>query len=340
MRFRYQNAGGKAINLPDVAALLQGIERGVVTPETLISIGDSGSWQRAETVAAYQQAVAGLSRSPGVRRMAAESQRPESHAQSPVPEIPWYTRRQVRIGLGAATAALVLVFGFLRVRHLDRERAAATARAVTAAAEPSLDAQHALSVITNEFGESAGRSMRRAEDRLDSRRLRARLRGTALKNSASVRTLNAAATSIQADTDSLIARSAALAETLRSRADSLETGHSRYDGLLLRVEDALEQWRRDLDHYAALQFGFAATLDSVARFLLQGQGSFVVREGQPVFLSRADATRFADLNDQLKILMTRRTAWAEGMSSRWPAWLAAIPDSSRPRFEGSIRSAP
>lgn len=340
MEFRFKDHRGKVVVLKDVASLLRGIESGAIAPETLLSVGSNGPWQRADSAAAYLQAVAGLGRSLGSRRIASDLDSADPGTTPTVPALPWHTRRDIRIALGATAAVLVLGLGYFRMRHLDRQRASQTARAVSAASAPSLEAQHALSTMTIAFGDSAGLTIRRGQDWLAAQRLGTRLRGPSLKNSASLRTVRAAAAQAKASVDSLVLKSEAFTEALKARADSLEVNDPRYDGLLVRLGEALDSWNRDLGEYARVERGAAATLDSVAVFLLDRQRSFVLKEGQPAFLSRVDATRFRDLNEQLQVLAGRKKSWAAGIFSRRASWMATIPDSSRPRFEGPIFKTP
>lgn len=150
---------------------------------------------------------------------------------------------RIRVALVAAAVLLLLAFGAWRLRYLDGERASRTARAVTAAAELSPGSQHALTVMTAEFGDSAALAIRRADEWFNGQRIATRLRGASL--------------------------------------------------------------------------GFTATLDSVAVFVLERQGSVALHEGQAAFLSRAD-----------------------GVISRRPTWMAALPDSLRPRFDEPVLPLP
>ncbi len=339
MQFRYKDLRGRAVELPDVASLLQAMESGAITPDCQLSVGSDGPWQRADSVAAYQEAVAALSRAPNLRRVAPpdDASEPKGAAESAPPiAAPWRARRALHIGLGVGAGTLLLVLGVLRLRVLDRNRASETARAVSAASGPSLASQHSLSVMTAEFGDSMALTIRRTQDWFDAQRIGVRLRGASLKNPASLRAIRVAAVRVSANADSLVAQGAVLAGLLKTQADSLEVADARYDGLLIRLEEALEMWGRDLDGYAELERGVAATVDSLAAFFLERQRSFALTEGRAVFLSRADATRFHDLSDQLRVLGVRRTTWADGVFSRRPSWMATVSDSGRPRFGGPI----
>jgi hypothetical protein len=159
-----------------------------------------------------------------------------------------------------------------------------------------------------------------------------RLHGPALRNPASLGEVRAAATAWSSRVDSLLAGAGALAARLTARADSMETGTPGLDGLTPAAEDALSEWERELRDYVALERSGAAALDSVAEFALDRQASFVVREGEPVFLSRADGTRFRQLLEHLADLAGREASWARTVLGRRPEWMTALPEAVRPAF--------
>ncbi|HSE52547.1 MAG TPA: hypothetical protein VLB00_10165, partial [Gemmatimonadales bacterium] len=64
MHFRYRDSQGKVVRLNDVTWLAQAVRSGLVTPDTPFAVGDDAAFRRAELVPAYQEVVAGLTRSP------------------------------------------------------------------------------------------------------------------------------------------------------------------------------------------------------------------------------------------------------------------------------------
>jgi hypothetical protein len=106
------------------------------------------------------------------------------------------------------------------------------------------------------------------------------------------------------------------------------------------VESELAVWQRDLGVWADLELGAAATLDSLAAFMLDRQQSFAVRDGQLMFVSRSDAARFRELGEGLSTLSGREAAWAEAVRLKHPEWMAALPADARPRFGRTPVSAP
>src|SRR6185436_3675727 len=104
---------------------------------------------------------------------------------------------------------------------------------------------------------------------------------------------------------------------------------------LAATQDALDQWGREVSAYAELTRGVAAAIDAMAEFLQSRQQSFVVRDGQPVFLSRDDALRFRDLKlarDDSEGAVAR---WAGGVLEKHPRWMSSLDPALRPAFRSS-----
>src|SRR5689334_706201 len=67
MRFRVRAASGKVLSLPDVASLAKAIRSGTIGPDTPMAVGKQRGWHRANSVAAYRDAIAALNRAPAER---------------------------------------------------------------------------------------------------------------------------------------------------------------------------------------------------------------------------------------------------------------------------------
>jgi hypothetical protein len=328
MRFRFRDSRGKVVSLADVASLLKAIREGALTPDSQLAVGDDKTFQRAELVVAYQQAAVAVSRTGGI---------PAAGTMS-TPKIPWHARREVRIGAGVVAIALCGLFASLRLQTIGREHARQYAAA--APAGPSRVTQTTLADIATEFGDSAAVAQHRLEDWVDRQRFPDRFRGSALHGVSSLRGVRAAAVKYRQATDSLLLQSRNFAVLLVQRADSAESADTALNGLMGSAEDALVEWQRELTTYAEIQRGAAAALDSLAAFVLDHQQSFAIREGQPVFLSRADAARFRELAGNLSGLARREKAWADAQRERRPEWMAALAEGDRPRFGRNVLSGP
>jgi hypothetical protein len=333
MNFRYRDAHGKTVELPDVASLLEAIREGDVVGRTPLSVGDDRSWHRADSTAVYRESLAALARS--------GEGPPSGTIAAAVPTrstTPWHRRREVRIAAVVAAVAVVLLGAGLRIRHLDRD--------VTAERRAGAEAAHASKVrqaagtFSTEAADSAAAAIGALQKWVRRQRFDQRLHGAALRNPSSLSEVRAAAAAWSIRVDSLLAGAGALAARLTGRADSMETGTPGLDGLGTATEDALSGWGQELAGYIALERNGAAALDSVAEFALERQASFVVREGEPVFLSRADGVRFRQLFDHLADLAGREKSWAQVVLGRRPDWMAALPDAVRPVFGEPVVRAP
>ncbi len=332
MRFRYRDARGKVVRLSDVASLLEAIRSGAVTSDTELAVGDSRKWHRADTVTAYQEALAGLGRLTGPRHQA------PSAAISGV--IPWHGRRAIRIGAVITTAAVLLLLAAGRIWYLSREAEAARRRALVTAPSPGLRAQAHLRVLSFQYGDSVALEQRHLQQWLAKQGFDGRVRGTALKNLELLRATRAAGAGYRLRVDSLVARSAELARRLVARADSLEASANGFDGLATALEDDLAKWERDFAEYAEVERGVAAAIDSLTAFVLEKQTSFVIRDGAPVFLSHADAARFMELAEHLRALPNYERAWSERLLSRRPDWMESLAEEDRPRFGRPVLATP
>lgn len=328
MRFRYRDNRGKVVSLADVASLLKAIREGALTPDSQLAVGDDKTFQRAQLVVAYQQAAVAVSRTGGIPVAAADE----------APTVRWHAKKGVRIGAGIAAVALLGVFASLRLQSIGREHALEYSTA--APVGPSHVAETALSRITAEFGDSAAVAQHRLEDWVDRQRFPDRFRGSALHGVSSLRSVRMASAKYRQVTDSLLLTSKNFAIFLVRRADSAEAADTSLNGLMTSAEDVLVEWQRELTTYADIQRSAAATLDSLATFVLDHQQSFAIREGRPVFLSRADAGRFRELAGNLGALAGREKAWADALRERRPEWMTTLAEGDRPRFGRNVLSGP
>ncbi|HEU5218359.1 MAG TPA: hypothetical protein VFU23_06860 [Gemmatimonadales bacterium] len=327
MRFRYRDNRGKVIALADVASLLRAIREGSVTPDTRLAVGDEKTFQRAELVVAYQQAAAAVSRTGGIPAAAVGAR-----------TVPWHARRGLRIGAAIVGVAMMGVFASLRLQTIGREHARQSVAASQAG--PSNHTRNALTRIAAEFGDSAAVAQHRLEDWVDHQRFPDRFRGSALHGVPSLRGARAAAAQYRMAADSLLLRSRGFAVMLVQRADSAESADTALNGLMSSAEDLLVEWQRELTTYADIQRTAASLIDSLAAFVLDHQQSFAIREGKPVFLSRADAARFQELAANLGVLAGREKAWADALRERRPEWMATLAEGDRPRFGRNLLSGP
>jgi hypothetical protein len=355
MQFRFRDRQGKTVALGDVASLLEAIRTGEVTPETLLAVGEAGDWRRADTVAAYQQAVAALARGGGVPPIrplpSSGTLAPSSGTLAPssgtlAPDMlgapstppPRYLARTVRIAILAGVVAIVLILAAMRIWYLGRaNRVRGPSPAAVIQASQVKQAVAALTVLA---ADSSAAAIRRVQDWASRQRFDQRFHGEALGNPASLRAIRRASIGYRSQIDSLIERSQDFALRLMARADSAEGAEADLDGLGTAVEDALAAWERQLVAYVELERTAAAALDSAAGFLLERSGSFVVREGLPVFLSRADAARYAALLDHFAEVANRESSWVGAVRAKRPAWMTALPEELRPGFGQPLVRAP
>jgi len=323
MTFRYLDGRGKVVYLADVAAFIDAIRRGAITADTPLALGTRDSFQPAGTVTAFQHARIAASRPPEFR--------------PPYAIPPWYRRRNVQLVALVLSALLLVYLATLRLRTLEHKTAVAQQRSVTEAnARTGAEALR----LTTEFGDSAALAQRRVQNWVDQQRFGDRLRGSALQSVGSLHGVRTASNSYGMAVDSLLARSRSFAAALVQRADSLESAGPELVGLLARVEDDLAVWQRDLAAWAELQHGTAATLDSLAAFMLDRQQSFALRDGQLTFLSRSDGARFRELGEALTTLSNREASWAEAVRLKHSGWMEALPADARPRFGRTPDNAP
>lgn len=323
MRFRYKDQRGKIVVLQDVTWLAQAVKNGVITPDTPLSVGDEEEFRSAALIVAYQQVVVALERNrlgttvPVVSGGSRAATRPSTKA-----------RIGVFVLLGAAMLALV----FFLTRAPD-----ATPSAVSATSTPSPEMQTALRGLVTEFGDSIALRQHGLEEWLAEQGLEQRVHGRALQAPASLRAIRTAVAGYVARVEALVSGASVLASRLVLRADSMEGTDGVRHGLFAAAGDALRDWERDLAAWADMQRGTAATLDSLAEFTLERQQSFVVRDGQPVFLSRSDAARFREIVAGLDDLASKERRWADDVLARNPSWMAALAPADRPAFHRTQR---
>jgi hypothetical protein len=319
MYFRYKDARGKVNRLDDVTWLAQAVRDGLVTSETPLAVGEDREFKRAEHVVAFQQVVVGLERNRlGTTPMA---DAPPRTARSP------RSRGRV-VGVLGALAVAVAIF-VLR-------SPASPPSAVSAVAAPSAEMDSALGLLVAEFGDSIAVRQRRLENWIATQRFDQRLAGRALQTPASLRAMRASVTGYLARVDSLLTGVSVLSARLVLRADSLEGTDGVRVGLFAATGDALRGWEGELSTYAAIQRETAAALDSLAQFALTRQQAFVVREGEPVFLSRDDAARFRQLRGEIDGLAGNERRWAEASLRKYPSWMSGIAPADRPAFHGAL----
>lgn len=319
MHFRYKDARGRVIRLDDVTWLAQAIRDGLVSPETMLAVGEDREFKRAEHVVAYQQVVVGLERN----RL----------GTAPIADaLPRAARTPpTRAIVGVIVGALVVAVAIFVLRSPSSPPSA-----VSAVAAPSAEMEVAVGQLVTEFGDSIALRQRRLEDWIANQRFHQRLEGRALQTSASLRAMRASIAGYLARVDSLISGVSVLSARLVLRADSLEGTDGVRAGLFAAGGDALRGWEGELSAYAAIQRETAAALDSLAQFALERQQSFVVREGQPVFLSRDDAARFRQLRGNIEGLAGNERRWAEATLRKYPTWMSGIAPADRPAFHGAL----
>ncbi len=320
MHFRYQDTKGKVQSLPDVASFLQAIQRGAITVSTPLSVGGERIWHPAGSVAAYREAAAALKRSSGTLPAIDLAPPPEPQR-----------RARLRRGVWVAAAGLaVLALIGLRVHGLTARSDAARRSAIGTL--PGNEAQAVLEEIDHAIGDSIAAAQRKLHDWVRLQRFEVRFRGIGLTNGSALRETLVAAERYRIEVDGVVDLGRRISARLLARADTLEGSSGRYDGLGSAADDLLSAWRRDLEEWAVLQRSTAATLDSIAEFLLAKQRSYVVREGSAVFLSRHDGAQFRELLAHPMLLAARERAWADTVLERRPRWMERIPEDSRPAF--------
>jgi hypothetical protein len=313
MLFRYKDPRGTIVELADATWLAQAVREGKVTAKTPLAIGAEGRFRRAELVVPYQQVVGAMERT----RLG-----PTTPSGAP----PARVRRGSRARAGAAgvLALLALGVGYFVTRPIAPQPEAAQAQARA----PGMG--EALVALSTEFGDSIALRQRHLEQWVAAQRFDQRLEPRSLHSMSSLKGVRSAAARYRERVDSLVAVTAVLASRLALRADSLELADGTQNGLFLAAGAALRGWEGDLARYAELERATAATLDSLAAFLLDRQQSFVVRDGEPVFLSREDGARFRELKGSLEELARREQRWAEAMREKHPAWMTALAPADRP----------
>ncbi|HEX9894425.1 MAG TPA: hypothetical protein VGA78_10905 [Gemmatimonadales bacterium] len=322
MQFRFKDNSGTVISLPDVTSLIRAIRDGLVNPETPFAVDDDRYWHRAETVAAYREAELVLRRLPaGHALLSAPRIKPRKGLRAW--RLPPVLLRFAAIGLVAAIAVSIA----LRFWSPSRASAAPTA----SLPEASRAEQELVKQLTGDYGTAFARVVRQRQDWLQAQRLGQRFRGTALKTPESIRAVHQVSHRLRGGADSLVPNSDAVASRLVARAASMARRRSGLDGLTSSLEDQFSDWRTDIEAYAALQLELADGLDAVADFLLTHQQGFAIEEDRTFFLSRADATRYRELLDQLTVLVNRERAWGDAMDRRHPGWLSALPEGERPK---------
>jgi hypothetical protein len=315
MHFRYRDSEGKVVRLNDVTWLAEAVRSGLVTPDTPFAVGDDSDFRPAELVSAYQEVV-GLTRNrPGALPPATAVGSPRA-VKSPL--------RFVGLFL---FGALVGAIGWFVVRSSNLDRGGV----VTTPAR-SADMERALAGLAAEFGDSIAIRQRRLELWVEQQEFEQRLSGRSLRVAASLQAARAAAARYLAQVDGLVKGVSVLASRLVLRADSLEGTDGARDGLFVAAGDLVRGWQQDLWDYAELERATAATLDSVAEYVLSRQQSFALRDGQPVFLSRSDGARFRAFLASLDQLGRDQARWADQVRAKHPEWMAALPPADRPAF--------
>ena len=207
---------------------------------------------------------------------------------------------------------------------------------VSTVVAPSAEMETALGLLVTEFGDSIATRQRRLEDWVAAQRFDQRIAGRALQSAASLRSMRASVAGYLARVDSLLTGMSVLSARLVLRADSLEGSDGARAGLFAAAGDALRGWEGELSVYARIQRETAVALDSLAQFALDRQQSFVVREGEPVFLSRDDAGRFRQLRGEIDDLAGNQRRWAEASQRKYPGWMTGIAPADRPAFHGPL----
>jgi hypothetical protein len=320
VRFRFRDGRGKVTSLPDVASLVKAIRSGAIGPETSLAIGKERGWHRADTVAAYREAIGALGRVPP-ERYPSQSARGEARDSG--------TPRRSKLR-SLVLLAGVIVLGIGLRAYLGRQTVAPPPPAK--ATVTGLRAGARLRVYSFQFGDSVALELRHLEDWLVSQRFGAKLRGAALKRPASLMAARTVSAGYLLRVDSMASRSRELARRLIARADALEGEAKGFDGLATALEDELAVWSREFSVQLEILRGLAAAMDSVPAFLLEKQGSFAIWEGKAAFLSRDDGARFATLEARFAEIAARERSWSSTLLAKRPDWMAGVLEDERPRF--------
>jgi hypothetical protein len=321
MHFRYKDSRGRVVKLDDVTWLAQAVRDGNVGPDTMLAVGNDREFKRAEHLVVYQQVVVGLERS----RLGA----------APLPDVP-ERRTPVRARPSRPILAIILGTLAVAVAVFVLRSPSAPPSPVSTVAAPSAETEQALGHLVTEFGDSIAVRQRRLEDWVAAQRFAQRIAGRGLQSAASLRSMREAVTTYLAQVDSLLIGISVLAARLALRADSLEGTDGVRAGLFAAAGDALRGWEGELAAYAAIQRETAAALETMARFALERQRSFVVRDGEPVFLSRDDAGRFRQLRSDIDDLARNERRWAEASLRKHPGWMTGIAPADRPASHGPL----
>jgi len=341
MQFRFRDKSGRVVSLPDVASLLQAIQSGAITAKTSLAVGNERGWHRAQSVAAYREAVAALKRgmvapppSAGPDWSQAAGRGGSSSRNAP-PRINRPSGRMV-----AAAVAVLLFAAVFGVRPWLNGQRRQARPAPAAPAVTGLRAQSRLRAFSFQFGDSVALERRRLEEWLASQRYTARLRGSALKSPVSLQIARTTSAGYLVRLDRLVSSREALAQRLVARADSLEgaegTAGGGFEGLATALEDEIAVWSREFTTHEEILRALAAAMDSLPAFVLGKQASFAMRDGAPVFLSRDDAARFAVLEEHFSALANRERAWSDALLARRPDWMSGLIEDDRPEFGRSV----
>lgn len=332
MRFRFRDTHGRVISLPDVASLLQAIRSGAVGPETQLAIGKQRAWQRADSVAAYREAIVALGQLPneGMVPPAADFAKPSES---------WRLLSRSPRALVALALGVVVLLGVGFRASFGGHRSEGLAPAPAPKVVSGLRAGSQLQVYSLQFGDSVALELRRLQDWLSSHRVAARLRGAALKHPASLRALRVTGAGYRLRIDSVASRNGELARRLVARAEALEGAERGFEGLATALEDDLAVWSREFAAHLEILRGVAAVLDSLPAFLLGKQNSFTVWEGSAAFLSHDDGARFAALEARFSELAVQEHSWSTRLFAHRPDWMGGVMEDERPRFGVPLRDS-
>lgn len=328
MRFRYRDAKGKVVTLNDVASLMQAIKDGSLGPETPLSVGE-GTFQPAERVSSYQQALKGIDRlglgaKPSPTPTLSEASKTRLGDSSV-----WYRRRQFQMYAAIGGACLLVLLAGVRLAVLNRIRTA-QAQVVHADQVSGPLGEAMLKRIRTEYADSVVVLQARLLSSIVKQGFKERFQGSALQTPSSLRWVRTAAAKYRGDVDSMLGATRAISGTLITRAESLEAKTPAYDGLGSSVEEGLAPWERDLDDYTAIHRMVASTIDSMAAFVLEHQPSIVIRDGRAVFLSRAEGARFQEFMGRFTDFAARERSWADGVAKKRPEWRPAVSSGTNP----------
>jgi len=336
MEFRFRDKRGRVVSLPDVASFLQAIRSRAITAKTSLAVGNERGWHPAASVAAYREAVAALGRGVVTPEPAPQPDRPQA-ATGSSPRVARLRTPRPSKGIVAAAGVVVLLAAVFGVRPWLNGQRRQAAKPIPTSAVTGLRAESRLRALSFQFGDSVALEQRLLEDWLASQRYTARLRGAALKNPGSLRVARATSAGYLIRLNSLVPSRRALAQRLVARADSIEgAGGGGFDGLATALEDEVAGWSREFAAHEEILRSLAAAMDSLPAFVLGKQASFAMRDGAPVFLSRDDAARFAQLEEHFSALANRERAWSDALLARRPDWMSGLIEDDRPRFGRSV----